>query len=196
MRALYVGAGCDTRPLAVLSSMSLLVCADSHPFCEFGTRRCRGGAWGSACTPASTEHCLSRPFFSPRLDDAMRRAHAPLTRVRGHERRYGDRVVYLTDTALPEHVDALLPHAPFDALVVAGHHPHASVLPLLAPASTLVGFHGTAFAADDEEEDTVVGRCQRGRDVPFARFLYVARDGARRRTDCWKDFLRSTAEDL
>ena len=195
MRALYVGAGCDTRPLPVLSSMSLLVCADSQPFSEFGTRRCRGEAWGCACTPASAEHCYSRPLFSLHLDNAMHRAHAPLMRVRGHERRYGDRVVYLTNTAIPEHVDALRPHAPFDALVVAGHHPHASVLPLLSSVSTLVGFHGTSFAADDDE-DTVVGRCHRGWDVPFVSFVYVACDGARRRTDCWRDFLRSTTEDL
>ena len=79
--------------------------------------------------------------------------------------------------------------------MVAGHHPHASVLPLLSSVSTLVGFHGTSFAADDDE-DTVVGRCHRGWDVPFVSFVYVACDGARRRTDCWRDFLRSTTEDL
>ena len=186
MRALYVGIGCDTRPFTVLSSMSLLVCADSQPVYELGMLRCRGEAQG--CALASTGDC-----YSLRLDDAFRKAHAPLTRVKGHERRYGDRVVYLTNTALPRHVSLLLPYAPFDTLVVAGHSPHEAVLPLLSPASTLVGLHGIAFTVDDDE-NTVIGHCQRGRDVPFTRFLYVTRGGARYRTDCWRDFLRSTED--
>ena len=149
--------------------------------------RCRGEAQG--CALASTGDC-----YSLRLDDALRKAHAPLTRIKGHERRYGDRVVYLTNTTLPHHLSLLLPYAPFDTLVIAGHSPHEAVLPLLSPASTLVGLHGIAFTVDDDE-NTVIGRCQRNRDVPFTRFLYVTRGGARYRTDCWRDFLRSATED-
>lgn len=196
MRVLYVGAGCDTRPLAALSP-TLLVCVDSQPFSEFGTRRCPGGAWGCTCTPTSTEHCYSRPFFLAALDDAMHKARAPLTHVQGNERRYGDRVVYRTNTALPDHVETLRAHGPFDTLVVAGHHPHASVLTLLSPESTFVGFHGTVYYSDGEQDDTVVHRCeQRGRDdAVFARFVYVTRSGARIRTDRWSDFVRSSLSD-
>ena len=195
MRALYVGAGVDVRPIVALPSISLLVCADGQPFSEFGATRCPGGAWGCRCTLTSGQHCYSRPMFLQTLDKTMQSVGLPLSVVNENERDYSGRVIYFMNTALPDHIDVLRPLSPFDTLIVAGHHPDASVLSLMSSTCTFVGFYGTVYRTDIfDTADTVIGRCEVG-DHPFRKFIYVTREGFHIHTDCWGDYLRAVSKD-
>lgn len=184
--ALYVGAGTDLTPLVHLSPTHRLVCVDGQPFSEFGTDRC-------ACHV--DRNCFSRPRFVAELDREARRAGLGAPREEGDVRTYGvdDRVRYYTNTAVPDHVERLRAEAPLSALVVRGHHPHTAVLELLAPVdNALLGYQGTWYG-DDDEEDTVVHtlhRCARTR-ARFRRFTLVV-SASDRRVHCatWEDFVR------
>ena len=71
MIALYVGAGCDVRPLRTLPSTTQFVYVDGQPFSEFGTTRCPNG-FGCECTHYDTGAFFTRvPGFC-----AVGRVHA------------------------------------------------------------------------------------------------------------------------
>ena len=187
-KLLYVGAGCDMRPLVGVKDVSRFVFVDSQPFSEFGTMRCPGDCFGCACTPMSEVHCLSRPRFLADLDASV---GTPPTAVEGNVRWYHERnLVYLTNTALPEHVAALQPHGPYDALAVAGHCPHAFVASVLATPCTMYGWHGTVYDATIDE-----GALFLGRPGLFARYVYTTRSGEVQTSDTWEGFLRHWRSD-
>ena len=184
--SLYVGAGTDF-PLAHLPT-ERLVCVDGQPFSEFGTARC-------LCHPEGVRHCFSRRHFLGDLDREARRAGLPPPRVDGDARRYGEKVLYLTNTALPDHALRVAEEGPFSCLVAKGHHPHRSALDLLLPSGNVfVGFHGTVYskaAADEQGEDTVVSALHSSRSTRdrFLVFTLVLPDG-RLHCEEWADFLR------
>jgi hypothetical protein len=193
---LYVGAGCDVRPLEDLKdTFSLFVFADGQPFSEFGTMRCPGDCFGCACTPTSAVHCYSRPSFLATLDASVGMPPTSVEDVQGcGVRRYAERnLVYFTNTALPERIDALRPHAPYDALAVAGHIPHASVVELLAPSCTMYGWHGTVYDVCEEEREE--GALVLGTPELFAEYVYTTRAGEVRVSDTWKGFLEHYQSD-
>ena len=189
---LYVGAGCDMRPLDDLrDDISLFVFADGQPFSEFGTMRCPGNCFGCQCTPTSKVHCLSRPHFLADLDASV---GSNPSMVEGHIRWYaGRKLVYFTNTSLPEHVDRLCAYAPYDALAVAGHIPNASVATLLAPSCTMYGWYGTVYDASEDEVEE--GALFLGQPGLFAKYVYTARSGEVRESDTWEEFLKHWASD-
>jgi len=185
--ALYVGAGTDLTPLTHLSSAHRLVCVDGQPFSEFGFDRCECHV---------DRNCFSRPRFLADLDREARRSGLGAPRhTPEHVRAYGDndRVRYYVNTAIPCHVARLRHEAPFSTLVVRGHHPHATVLELLAPTdNALLGFEGTSYTPDYNEHTVVQAlyACPQTR-ARFRSFtLVVAASNERVHCATWEDFVR------
>ena len=181
--ALYVGAGCDTRPLFARLDQPI-VCVDGQPFSEFGTKTC-------SCYDAR-HNCFSRPKFPHALDRAMALAGQELWHNVGDVRYYGDRVTYLTNTGFPEHVERVRPYGPFSTLIVAGHDPHADVLTLFpSNGCRLVGFAGTVYDKYEDKHSLLhrLHTCEHTR-ARFDRFTFVASLGQQTHSPRWSDFLR------
>jgi hypothetical protein len=188
---LYVGAGCDVRPLHDLKDVSRFVFVDSQPFSEFGSMRCPGDCFGCTCTPTSEVHCFSRPRFLATLDASV---GMPPTSVEGDVRRYrAHNLVYLTNTALPDRIAALRSHAPYDALAVAGHIPHASVASVLATPCTMYGWSGTVY--DVPKDELEEGSLFLGQPGLFAQYVYTTRAGEVHTSDTWQGFLQHCKTD-
>ena len=162
MKAVYVGAGTDTRPIRYLKDISHLYCIDGQPFSEFGT-----GV--HACNP---DYChdgcsgYSRPGFLPRLDEEMkvvsrRLVSSPEDEIREYRPSNGANglaVTYFTNTAIPEHVDNVQDKvADFDMLIVAGHDPHSRIMDCTTKRVVFIGFEGTVYS-EGEDRGHVITR--------------------------------------
>jgi hypothetical protein len=187
LSTLYVGAGVDI-PVAHVPTDELLVCVDSQPFSEFGLLRCR-------CHPNDDTHCYSRLRFLADLDQSASRVglQPAVERADGNVREYGPRVRYYTNTAFPEHMSRLRSESPFTSLLVRGHHPHRAAMDMLVPRdATFIGFTGTVYSLQ-EEEDTVVTQlhtCSAARER-FRWFVLIDDvTGCRLHCADWFDFVR------
>ncbi len=162
MKAVYVGAGTDTRPIRHLKDISHLYCIDGQPFSEFGamTHQCDP----TYCRPGCTGY--SRQSFLPAQDDAMQSVSQQLvssplkdTRVyRPSNGANGPAVTYFTNTAIPEHVDQVQDKiANFDTLIVAGHDPHSRIMDCTTKRVVFIGFEGTVYS-EGEDRGHVITR--------------------------------------
>ena len=64
MKAVYIGAGCDIRPIKIFKDIKLFYYFDGQPYSEFGTKQC-----GTKMKDGSDG--FSRPNFIPILDESM-----------------------------------------------------------------------------------------------------------------------------
>ena len=194
MKAVYVGAGTDTRPIRYLKDISHLYCIDGQPFSEFGT-----GV--HACNP---DYChddcsgYSRPGFLPRLDEEMkvvsrRLVSSPEDEIREYRPSHGANglaVTYFTNTAIPEHVDNVQDKvADFDMLIVAGHDPHSRIMDCTTKRVVFIGFEGTVYS-EGEDKGHVITRLV---DEPmfrkrFRSFIFVI-NGYPHHFGTWSGFL-------
>jgi len=194
MKAVYVGAGTDTRPIRHLKNMSHLYCIDGQPFSEFGamTHQCDP----TYCRPGCTGY--SRQSFLPKLDDAMRSVSqqlvsSPIKEIREYRPSNGSdgpAVTYFTNIAIPEHVDKVQDEiANFDMLIVAGHDPHSRIMDCTTKRVVFIGFEGTAYS-EGEAEGHVITRL---RGEPrfrkrFSSFIFVT-NGYLHHFGSWDGFL-------
>ena len=67
-----------------------------------------------------------------------------------------------------------------------------SVLDLLSPLPTFVGFQGTIYSRDDNERDTIVYHLHTSETVRnrFKKYVLVHEDGTKVHCQEWNDFLR------
>ena len=185
-RALYVGAGTDI-PVSFLPTHAV-VCVDGQPYSEFGMLRCD-------CCDGKVDHCFSRKRFLAELDRAATEGGFAGVEVNGDVRTYSPRLKYLTNTALPDHIQRVARQGPYDTIIVRGHHPHRCVLETLgASENTFVGFESTVYRqnVNDGDEDTLVNALHNSQIVRdrFRAFVFVSDDGLRLHCARWEDFVR------
>lgn len=184
---LYVGAGTDL-PLPHIPPSHRLVCVDGQPFSEFGIERCNCRDCHNCCN-----NCFARPRFVAKLDESARRMGLGGPHVDGNVREYGSRLRYHTSTSVPEHMERLRHESPCTALLVRGHHPHRTVMNLLAPrGNAFLGFPGTSYRFDAEDKETVVHllhTCETAR-ARFRVFTLLHDETTRIHCADWWDFVR------
>jgi len=194
MKAIYIGAGSDTRPLKRLDFITTFVHVDSQPYSEFGTRQCN-------IKMAGGYNGYSRPKFVKRLCKNMKSVGMILVSVDKNIIYYKDidnrSLRYYINTAVPDHnkfVESEINTS--DILIMAGHDPHYSILEFVNKKIMFVGFEGTCFSDCGEyEEGSLTQSLHVGNTLEkFSSFTYVSSD-AIEKFNTWGEFVARSTRD-
>lgn len=152
MKAIYIGAGTDVKPIIFLSNIKDFVYIDCQPFSAFGIKVHK-------CNPKScSKNCVgfSRPRFLPRLNWNMERIGMKYKKISDNELEFtnerGQRVTYFINTAMPEHINRVKCRIRnFDNLIVMGHDPDSTALDYTDRKITLWGNTHTVYKIDEKD---------------------------------------------
>ena len=196
MKAIYIGAGDDTRPISRLDGVTEFVHVDSQPYSEFGILQ-------SQQIMSNGHNGYSRPRFFNRLCQCMKDVDMMLKTidqnvidfVHDDGETEGDRKVrYYINTAVPEHIESFKKEiSTADMLIVAGHDPHISILDFTTKKLLFVGFSETAFAEDEfPDKSTLTYHLHHPKHAAetrakFSTFTYVSPDSMKT-FDTWEEF--------
>ena len=156
MKALYVGAGTDMKPLQCMKNIKHFFYIDCQPFSEFGILRSKewkNGKWTGKYTDG-----FSRPNFIPRLEKEIAENNIKQKSVDNDTRTYtkgNQTLYYYTNTSVPEHIKRVSQEVPeYDYLIVSGHDPDSAIVnnmnKNMNKKITFVGFHSTYYGIDYE----------------------------------------------
>ena len=165
MKAVYIGAGCDLRPVNNFKNIKTFYYIDCQPFSEFGINRSKewkDGQWTGKFTDG-----FSRPNFIPELEKTMTENNMKLTKIEKNIRTYtngNQTLYYYTNTSIPEHYENIKDKIKdFNVLIVAGHDPHSIFLDATNNINQFIGYENTVYRNDkydensrDSEEDGVL----------------------------------------
>ena len=189
-KALYIGAGIDTRPFQLCDWITKFYCVDGQPHSEFGTllsgRICKGGYDG-----------FSRPNFIKELEEEYLKNDFILTGNNIHDQRFytnnkNQIVCYYVNTAIPDH------HFKFrdvckeiDTLVVSGHDPDSIFLDYVTNRLDFIGFEGTYYGDQEiENHNSIISRLHRNEiNQYFKSYIYFHNDGKKITFSFWEDFM-------
>ena len=150
MKAVYVGAGVDLRPVNNFKNIKTFYYIDCQPFSEFGVMRSKewkGGQW-----TGKFDNGFSRPNFIPRLDKTMTENNMKLVKIEDNVRTYtnGNQTIhYYTNTSMPEHYEDIKDVIKdFNVLIVAGHDPHGIFLDATKNIKQFIGYENTSYFND------------------------------------------------
>ena len=156
MKAVYVGAGCDLRPVNNFKNIKTFYYIDCQPFSEFGIKRSKewkDGQWTGKFTDG-----FSRPNFIPELDKTMTENNMKLAKVENNIRTYtnGNQTLhYYTNTSMPEHYEDIKDEIKdFNVLIVAGHDPHSIFLDATNNINQFIGYENTSYFNDKYDENS------------------------------------------
>lgn len=197
MKAIYIGAGDDTRPITRLVGVTEFVHVDSQPYSAFGILQ-------SQQIMSNGSNGYSRPRFFNRLCECMKDVNMILKTIDQNVIDFvqddgvtdGDRKVrcYI-NTAVPEHVESLKKEvSTADMLIVAGHDPHISILDFITKKLLFVGFSDTTFAEDEfPDKSTVMYHLHHPKHAAttqdkFSTFTYVSPESIKT-FDTWAEFV-------
>ena len=187
MKAVYIGAGIDLRPLTVLTNIKEFYYLDGQPNSEFGTLK--------SIRPNGTNG-FSRPNFIPMLDEEMKKNKMNLINIDNNLRVYSNgkqKVKYYTNTAIPGHYDIIKEDIKnFTTLIVAGHDPDSIILESSHNKINFVGFENTSYYNESnsyiENYNSVIHRLHNGNiENKFNQFSYY-KQGKMLYFNSWKDF--------
>jgi hypothetical protein len=197
MKAIYIGAGDDTRPIKRLSDVAEFVHVDSQPYSEFGILQ-------SQQIMSNGSNGYSRPRFFNHLCQCMKDANMMLKTIDQNVidfveedvvKEGGRKVRYYINTAVPEHIECLKKDiSTADMLIVAGHDPHISILDFTTKKLLFTGFSDTSFAEDEfPDKSTVMYHLHHPKHAAatrdkFSTFTYVSPDSIKT-FDTWEEFV-------
>ena len=199
MTAAYFGAGTDIRPIK-FCEVDTYYYVDSQPYSEFGLRRAKewkDGVWTGKYTKG-----FSRPRFIPELDQQMASIDMKLLKVEGDIRTYTNgkkTVIYHTNTSIPEHCEKIRKVVEdCDTLIVAGHHPHSTVVHCFNNLVEFIGLEGTCFSSyiyDDLEKHSINNELHEGGvRHKFKSYTYLSNQGTCHKFKTWEAFTQYATE--
>lgn len=146
MKAVYVGAGVDTKPIQFFPNIKLFYYFDGQPNSEFGIRQ-------SNIKRADGSDGFSRPNFISTLDDNMNKIEMKLINTYDNLRIYSNNVqmvYYYTNTAIPVHYELIKEQIKiFDTMIVMGHDPDSIFLNSTTKKIHFIGNQETSYINND-----------------------------------------------
>tara|TARA_B100001250_G_scaffold397883_1_gene405494 strand:+ start:474 stop:1145 length:672 start_codon:yes stop_codon:yes gene_type:complete len=157
-KALYIGAGNDTMPIAYLKHITDFVFIDCQPFSEFGVKVHK-------CDPKyCREDCVgySRPWFVNDVITKMIEMGMNYKKISENELEFtndSQRVTYFINTSMPDHIDRVKDRIKdFDVFIVIGHNPDSEALKYTTKKISFWGGINTVYTPEDEELTHVITR--------------------------------------
>lgn len=187
MKAVYVGAGLDTRPIEHFKEIKLFYYIDGQPNSEFGVMQ-------SGIIRSDGSDGFSRPNFIPKLNHNMKEVGLELVNVYDNLRIYSNNdqmVYYYTNTSIPEHYEYLKDKINnFDTLIVIGHDPDSIFLNATSKDIHFIGSQGTCYLNDEfESENSVVYKMHNcDLETKFHKFSFLSKCNRINEFDTWDKF--------
>jgi hypothetical protein len=191
MKAIYIGAGIDTRPIEYFKEIKLFYYFDSKPYSEFGIKQ-------SSITNEDGINGFSRPNFIPSLDENMKKIDMLLVNVYDNLRIYSDNnqmVYYYTNTAIPENYNIIkekIKNA--NTLIVAGHDPDSIFLEDISNKMHFIGIYGTFYGEDKnypvENTNSILYRINNDNiRTKFNKFSFLSSNNKINQFNTWDKFI-------
>jgi len=187
MKAVYVGAGLDTRPIEHFKEIKLFYYIDGQPNSEFGILQ-------SETIMENGLNAYYRPQFISNLDNNMTNIGLTLINVYGNLRIYSNNdqmVYYYTNSAIPEHYEHLKNKIQnFDTLIVKGHDPDSIFLDATSNKIHFIGSQGTCYSNDEFENDNSIIYKMHNCDLKtkFHKFSFLSKCNRINEFDTWDKF--------
>lgn len=188
MKAIYIGAGTDVRPIKFFKEIKNFYYFDGQPNSEFGTKL-------SGTITKDGFNGYSRPNFISNLDQEMNAINMKLEKVNDNLRTYSNndkKVYYYTNTAIPEHYQLIEDKIKnFDTLIVAGHDPDSCFLNATDKKINFIGAEGTYYGNNEFESNNSIIYKMYNNDIhkKFTSFSYIKRDGRVFNFNSWDDYI-------
>jgi len=188
MKAIYIGAGTDVRPIKFLKEITNFYYFDGQPHSEFGAKL-------SGITTKNGFDGFSRPNFISNLDQEMNAINMKLEKVNNNLRIYANndkKVYYYTNTAIPEDYQLIEDKIKnFDTLIVAGHDPDSCFLNSTNKKINFIGAEGTYYGNNEfESYNSVIYRMYNDNiQNKFNSFSYIKKDGRVFKFESWDDYI-------
>ena len=197
MKAVYIGAGTDVRPVQFLTYIKDFVFIDCQPFSEFGTMV-------HECNPEwCSKNCngFSRPRFIPKLKEQMEKIGMKYEEISDNELKFTNEtqtVTYFVNTAMPDHIDRVKERIKdFDNFIVMGHDPDSTAIKYTTKNITFWGNTKTVYSKcdDDENKNALCFRIHRENTIRerFLRFNIIDGDDVTN-FDNWSNFVSRTVQ--
>ena len=189
-KALYIGAGIDTRPFQLCHWITKFYCVDGQPNSEFG-------ALLSGNIYKNGYDGFARPNFIKNLEEEYLKKNFTFTgSVNKEERFYTNNknqiVCYYVNTAIPDHHFKLRDVCKeIDTLVVAGHDPDSIFLNYVKKRLDFIGFEGTYYGNQEiDNHNGIIARLHRNEiNHYFKSFIYFHNNKERVVFTFWEDFV-------
>jgi hypothetical protein len=194
MKAVYVGAGTDTRPLKTLKNVSEFIYIDCQPYSEFGMMRTK-------FKNKYDYNGFERPRFINQVISKFRKAGFRLLRnildIIYFSNNENVIIKYYVNISIPENID-LVSHEleDFQYLIVAGHDPHSKILDFVNNKVIIVGYSGTYYGNEEcEHDDTFLYKLYNNiyfRKNKFRYFIYFDKNNKKKQIFNWNKIYRIT----
>lgn len=192
MKAIYLGAGIDIRPIKYCPDITHFYYIDGQPYSEFGVLQ-------STYINRDGTNGYSRPLFLQRLDHSMDGIGMKLVSIDGNIRTYNNgiqTVSYLTNTANPTHYNNYKSIVnDFDVVIVAGHNPNSKFMDATSKKCKFIGFEGTVYHPDAHEGSSSLITRLHKKELECSEYTYITRDGIKfnfLRWNLFYDYYKST----
>ena len=186
MKAIYIGAGIDIRPVNLFKNITEFVYVDCQPFSEFGIE--------TTIQPDGSNG-FARPRFLDNLKKEMNKNNFVLKEQCDDKIIYSNTnqtITYFINTAIPEHIDKIKDAiADFDILIVVGYNPHSIIMEYTTKKIIFIGFSGTCYDYyEDEGTNSVTNKLHKCADFrnKFKFFLYIDKQKYLNKYTDWIDF--------
>jgi len=154
MKAVYVGAGLDIRPLIDLSNIiNDFHYIDSLPFSIHGTK----------CSyDENHKNIFSRNWFLSELNNKLDKIEYKLQNSYDNLLIYENtinniKLYYHINTSIPEHIQRIQKYIQnFDYLIVAGHDPHMNIIFTTNKKIDFIGYYRTSYSNPLEDNETII----------------------------------------
>tara|TARA_B100000902_G_scaffold390320_1_gene439056 strand:- start:1234 stop:1833 length:600 start_codon:yes stop_codon:yes gene_type:complete len=189
-KALYIGAGIDTRPFQLCDWATKFYCVDSQPYSEFGTLL-SGNIYKDGYDG------YARPNFIKELEEEYIKKDFVLTGCNINEQRFytnkkNQIVCYYVNTAIPDHHFRLRDVCKeIDTLIVAGHEPDSIFLNYVKNRLDFIGFEGTYYGNQEiDNHNGIIARLHRNEvNHYFKSYIYFHNNGKKLTFSLWEDFM-------
>ena len=192
MKAVYIGAGIDIRPIKFLKHIKLFYYIDGLPFSNFGILQ-------SNIIMKNGMDGYSNPRFISELDTKMTSINMKLINILDNIRIYSDgdqTVYYYTNTSIPEHYEKIKDEIMnFDTVIVAGYSPDCIFIDATKIKLHFIGFEETLYWKNNDNEDdpdtqkTIINKLHTEEIInKFEKYTYIYNDGTQLTFDDWNAF--------
>jgi len=187
MKAVYIGAGTDIRPIEHFKEIKLFYYIDGKPNSKFDILQ------SETIIENELNNFPKRNFISE-LDYNMTNIGLALINVYGNLRVYSNNdqmVYYYTNSAIPENYEYLKNKIQnFDTLIVMGHDPDSIFLDTTSKKIHFIGNQSTVYANSEFENDNSIIYKMHNSDLKskFHKFTFLSKCNRIHDFDSWDKF--------
>ena len=194
MKAIYFGAGLDTRPLINLDDVKEFIYIDCQPYSEFGNIR-------SGNLDEDGYDYYERPNFINKIITEFKKVGFNL-KTNIFDTLYfsnsNDTIVkYYINISIPDDINLIFDELDyFDYLIVAGYHPSYKIMNYIDPNKKVnfVGFYDTYYGNSEFEfEDNIISKLYSEKVFRnnFLKFYYFDINNELKVFNDWKYFSKN-----